>query len=91
MSPRHSEECLQKPFSGFARTAEHHDTLPPYGQLLVVEDTMRHILVLEELEIRDLDEVTRVYAELLGCHIRMLKLLLPRVMWKDVPVIVVFE
>lgn len=49
------------------------------------------IMALEELEIRDLDQVTRIYAELLGCHIRLLKLLLPRVMWKDTPVVMVFE
>ena len=46
---------------------------------------------LEELEIRDLDQVTRVYAALLTAHIRLLKLLIPRVMWKEVPVVIVFE
>lgn len=46
---------------------------------------------LEELEIRDLDHVTRVYAALLSAHIRLLKLLMPRVMWKEVPVVMVFE
>lgn len=46
---------------------------------------------LEEMEIRDLDQVTQVYAVLLCCHIRLLKLLLPRVNWKNVPVVIVFE
>lgn len=48
-------------------------------------------MALEELEIRDLDQVTRVYAALLSAHIRLLKVVMPRVMWKEVPVIVVFE
>lgn len=49
------------------------------------------MMALEELEIKDLDQVTQVYAALLSAHIRLLKLLMPRVMWKEVPVIVVFE
>ncbi|KAJ7983519.1 hypothetical protein DPEC_G00377280 [Dallia pectoralis] len=48
-------------------------------------------MALEELEIRDLDQVTRIYAALLSAHVRLLKLLMPRVMWKEVPVVVVFE
>ena len=48
-------------------------------------------MALEELEIRDLDQVTRVYAALLSAHVRLLKLLMPRVMWKEVPVGMVFE
>lgn len=48
-------------------------------------------MALEELEIRDLDQVTRVNAALLSAHIRLLKVVMPRVMWKEVPVIVVFE
>lgn len=46
---------------------------------------------LEELEIRDLDQVVHVYSALLCAHIRLLKLLMPGVMWKEIPVIVVFE
>lgn len=49
------------------------------------------VMALEELEIRDLDQVTRVYAALLSAHIRLLKLVMPRVMWKEVPVVMVFE
>ncbi|XP_045072169.1 uncharacterized protein LOC123485286 [Coregonus clupeaformis] len=49
------------------------------------------VMALEELEIRDLDQVTRVYAALLCAHIRLLKLIMPRVMWKEVPVVMVFE
>lgn len=43
------------------------------------------------MEIRDLDQVTQVYAALICCHIRLLKLLLRRVNWKAVPVVIVFE
>lgn len=46
---------------------------------------------LEELEIADLDQVTRVYSALLCAHVRLLKVLMPRVMWKEVPVVIVFE
>ncbi|KAJ8009905.1 hypothetical protein DPEC_G00069020 [Dallia pectoralis] len=52
---------------------------------------MAKVMALEELEIRDLDQVTRIYAALLSAHVRLLKLLMPRVMWKEVPVVVVFE
>ena len=48
-------------------------------------------MALEELEIRDLDHVTQVYAALLSAHVRLLKLVMPRVMWKEVPVVIVFE
>lgn len=46
---------------------------------------------LEELEIRDLDQVTRVYAALLSGHIRLLKLMMPRVIWKGLPAVMVVE
>lgn len=46
---------------------------------------------LEELEISDLDQVTRVYSALLCAHVRLLKMLMPRVMWKEVPVVIIFE
>lgn len=49
------------------------------------------VLALEELEIRDLDQVTRVYAALLCAHVKLLKVLVPRVMWKEVPVVMIFE
>lgn len=49
------------------------------------------IVSLDELEIRDLDQVTGVYASLLSSHVRLLRILLPRVHWKEVPVLVVFE
>lgn len=48
-------------------------------------------MALEEMEICDLDQVSRVYAALLCAHIKLLKLLMPRVMWKEVPVVIVFE
>lgn len=53
--------------------------------------TSPQVMALEELEIRDLDHVSWVYAALLCSHIRLLKVMLPRVMWKDVPVVMVFE
>lgn len=46
---------------------------------------------MEELEISDLDQVTRVYSALLCAHVRLLKMLIPRVMWKEVPVVIIFE
>lgn len=46
---------------------------------------------LEELEISDLDQVTRVYSALLCAHVRLLKVIMPRVMWKEVPVVIIFE
>ncbi|CAB1324729.1 unnamed protein product [Coregonus sp. 'balchen'] len=49
------------------------------------------VMALEELENRDLDQVTRVYAALLSAHVRLLKCLLPRVMWKEVPMVMIFE
>lgn len=49
------------------------------------------VMALEELEIRDLDQVTHVYAALLCTHIRLLKYLMPRFVWKEVPVVIVFE
>lgn len=48
-------------------------------------------MALDELEIRDLDQVTRVYAALLCAHVRLLKVLMSRVMWKEVPVVIIFE
>lgn len=35
--------------------------------------------------------MTGLYAALLSAHVRLLKLLMPRVMWKEVPVVIVFE
>ncbi|KAF0022101.1 hypothetical protein F2P81_025646 [Scophthalmus maximus] len=46
---------------------------------------------LDEMEICDLDQVTRAYAALLSTHVRLLRILLPRTQWKEVPVVVVFE
>lgn len=46
---------------------------------------------MEELEISELERVACVYAALLFAHIRLLKRLLPGVMWREVPVTVVFE
>lgn len=48
-------------------------------------------MALDEMEIRDLDQVTRAYAALLSAHVRLLRILLPRTRWKEVPVVVVFE
>lgn len=46
---------------------------------------------LDELEIRDLDQVTQVYASLLSAHARLLHVMLPLVHWKNVKVVLVFE
>lgn len=43
------------------------------------------------MEIQDLEQVTPVYAALLCAHVKLMKILLPRVSWKETPVIVVFE
>lgn len=43
------------------------------------------------MEIQDLEQVTPVYAALLCAHIKLMNILLPRVSWKETPVIVVFE
>ena len=64
-------------------------TQPVVHTLLSV--VLLQVTGLEEMEIRDLDQVTPVYAALLCCHIRLLKLLLPGANWKSVPVVIVFE
>lgn len=46
---------------------------------------------MDEMEIRDLDQVTRAYVTLLNGHVRLLRILLPTVRWKEVPVVVVLE
>ncbi|KAL0961671.1 hypothetical protein UPYG_G00352880 [Umbra pygmaea] len=77
--------CLDPTFGGGSRSCA--------GVCCAVELPGGNLVVmaLEELEICDLDQVTRVYAALLSAHIRLLKLLMPRVMWKEVPVVIVFE
>lgn len=77
--------CLDPTFGGGSRSCA--------GVCCAVElaDGKLVVMGLEELEISDLDQVTRVYSALLSAHVKLLKLLLPRVMWKDVPVVMVFE
>ncbi|XP_032366246.1 uncharacterized protein LOC116685140 [Etheostoma spectabile] len=77
--------CLDPTFGGGSRSCA--------GVCCAVELAGGNLVVmaLEELEIRDLDHVTQAYAALLSAHVRLLKLLMPRVMWKEIPVVVVFE
>ncbi|XP_041835340.1 uncharacterized protein LOC121636101 [Melanotaenia boesemani] len=77
--------CLDPTFGGGSRSCA--------GVCCAVElaDGNLVIMALEELEIRDLDHVTQLYAALLSAHVRLLKILMPRVLWKEVPVVIVFE
>ncbi|XP_078790740.1 uncharacterized protein LOC144996414 isoform X1 [Oryzias latipes] len=77
--------CLDPTFGGGSRSCA--------GVCCAVEIAGGKLVImsLDELEIRDLDQVTRVYAALLSAHVRLLKVLLPSAHWKEVPVVVVFE
>lgn len=89
------------PIDGIRRTGSAKDVFSYHGVCFCKDNLTRsityvsvplpQIMSLDELEIRDLDQVTRVYAALLSAHVRLLKVLLPRTHWKEVPVVVVFE